>query len=241
MNRSKQKYHYFEVARRLVREEGLGSLNDFKKWHKHNFPKMIPKYPESIYKKSGWISWNDFLGNKGTFAQQRKVYRPFESAKQFARSLKLKNKTAWIAYAKGENTALPADIPKRPDLHYKEWYTWKDFLGSDTSIKTVLNEIKKIKILLFIIRMPNRPSNVLKVNTTYGGQDAIMELVNEGAKIITIYEFNDRFDWHVLLDRYGKSYWNGDADEYTFTNAAQFISDLSRELNVYKWIKPEQK
>ena len=59
----------------------------------------------------------------------KKVWRPFEEAREFARSLKLKNYSEWEEYRKsGER---PNDIPANPDIIYKNdgWKDWVDWLG----------------------------------------------------------------------------------------------------------------
>ena len=59
----------------------------------------------------------------------KKVWRPFEEAREFARSLKLKNYSEWEEYRKsGER---PNDIPANPDIIYKNdgWKNCHDWLG----------------------------------------------------------------------------------------------------------------
>lgn len=66
----------------------------------------------------------------------RKIeYRQFEEAREFARSLELKNKDEWTRYAKGEiegKEPKPKDIPSRVDKIYKGqgWLGFDDFLGT---------------------------------------------------------------------------------------------------------------
>lgn len=66
----------------------------------------------------------------------RKIdYRNFESAREFARSLNLRNKDEWTRYAKGElqgKDPKPKDIPSRVDKIYKGkgWSGFDDFLGT---------------------------------------------------------------------------------------------------------------
>ena len=57
-------------------------------------------------------------------------WRPFEEAREFARSLKLKNNMAWRAFCKSGK--LPADIPATPNRTYKDkgWIGMGDWLGN---------------------------------------------------------------------------------------------------------------
>ncbi len=227
------KFVTFEHARRVMREENLDDVKSFKYWHKHNCPARIPSRPETIYRKE-WQGWNDFLGTKNVFPLIKKKYKSFTDAKRFARALHLTSSTDWYDYCK--RGKRPLDIPSRPAYYYRnEWVSWKDWLGSDTSLKNIFKEVENVKILLFIIRMPNKPMNVFKINTTYGGQPAIMELVNDGGKILSIFEYDDRIDLDKLLTKFGSGYWKGDSDEYMFSNIHEFISNLSSNLSLYKW------
>ena len=69
-------------------------------------------------------------------AKGRRIeYRSFESARDFARSLCLRNKDEWTRYAKGElpgKEPKPKDIPSRVDKIFKGkgWCGFDDFLGT---------------------------------------------------------------------------------------------------------------
>ena len=49
----------------------------------------------------------------------KKQIRDFESARNYVRDLKLKNRIAWTKYCKSGNK--PDDIPANPWITYKEW------------------------------------------------------------------------------------------------------------------------
>src|SRR3972149_5359846 len=57
-------------------------------------------------------------------------WRPFEEARALARSLGLRSKPAWIAWA--QSGARPADIPATPPYAYagKGWVSWGDWFGT---------------------------------------------------------------------------------------------------------------
>ncbi len=68
--------------------------------------------------------------------QLSRLWRPFEEAREWIRSLKLSSETQWRAYIAGELphlTPLPDDIPRAPWVAYAEkgWTTWGDFLGTN--------------------------------------------------------------------------------------------------------------
>ena len=58
------------------------------------------------------------------------MYKTFEEARKFVRSLGLKTQDAWHEYAKSES--LPTDIPNTPRVVYKkEWKSMGDWIGTD--------------------------------------------------------------------------------------------------------------
>ena len=65
-------------------------------------------------------------------------WRPFEEAREFAKSLWLKNGDAWNKYVRGELKSLPllpADIPKAPWDVYLEYSSMPDWLGTGNVYK----------------------------------------------------------------------------------------------------------
>ncbi len=65
------------------------------------------------------------------FRQPIRDWRPFNEARDFARSLGLKTKNEWIAWS--QNSGLrPADIPATPAYLYAQrgWAGWGDWLGT---------------------------------------------------------------------------------------------------------------
>lgn len=71
-------------------------------------------------------------------------WRPFEEARAFAQTLKLKSKTEWSAFCEGEMPRLgqlPADIPTSPGATYADegWLGYGDWLGTGT-VATHLRE-----------------------------------------------------------------------------------------------------
>jgi hypothetical protein len=89
------------------------------------------------HQDGGWMDGDAWLGQgPGAWARtwadhvaQGRVYRPFDEARAFARSLKLTNRAEWLAWAR--SGARPADIPGNPQQVYlAEWGGWADWLGT---------------------------------------------------------------------------------------------------------------
>ncbi len=75
---------------------------------------------------------------KQTFYKERDMkyvfdlkIRDFRRAREFSRSLKLKNRKEWDEWCKKSIKSKPKDIPVFPNLSYKNngWINYKDWLG----------------------------------------------------------------------------------------------------------------
>ena len=122
-------YRSYEQAKKYAQSLKFKST---KYWFKHsqtsNFPKDIPLYPDKIYKKE-WKSWGEFLDNDRV-ANSLRVFRSYNQAEEYAKSLNLKKTKDWLKHAKSKN--FPRDIPVLPFLKYKnEWKNWGVFLGTN--------------------------------------------------------------------------------------------------------------
>ena len=121
----------FEKARDYVRRLNIKRVETWREYCKSGKkPEEIPSNPDRTYKNEGWKGWPNFLGTK-TIATQKRLFRPFNEAREYARSLKLPDQKSWKNYIKKEN--FPLDIPKYPNEVYKEeWISWPNFLGTKT-------------------------------------------------------------------------------------------------------------
>ena len=121
-------YKDFKKARDFVRSLNLKNEKEWRLFRKSNKrPINIPSNPERVYENDGWISMGDWLGT-GRIANQNREYMPFEQARKYVRSLKLKNSKEWQAYSSSER---PANIPSLPNIKYKNngWISMGDWLG----------------------------------------------------------------------------------------------------------------
>lgn len=98
----------YEEARNFVHTLKLKNFDEWKAYIKgdvNNLPQKpftIPNSPLFVYKDSGWLNWNDWLGNDGTTKTRIKEALPFSEARSFVRSLRLKNVYEWNDYKKGK-------------------------------------------------------------------------------------------------------------------------------------------
>jgi hypothetical protein len=135
-----RKYRPFQEARVFARSLNLKSQREWNNFcqgqmtEKGTLPPDISASPYKTYVKTGWKSMGDWLGT-GTIANQNIIYRPFEDAREFARTLNLKTTTEWKKFCKGqmpEKGALPSNIPSKPNRTYAKsgWLGMGDWLGT---------------------------------------------------------------------------------------------------------------
>lgn len=122
-------YLPFEHARAVVREFGLQSEDEWRRFcrgelpPKGSLPEGVPERPEDVYSNSGWLGFQNWL----------KPYRPFEQAREFSRELGLRTHEEWKRFCDGyltEKGSLPEDIPALPQKIYKDsgWKGFQDWL-----------------------------------------------------------------------------------------------------------------
>ena len=130
----------FKSSREFVRNLELKSQRE---WHDYcksgNKPDDIPRNPHRSYNEKGWISFGDWLGT-GNVAPQEMQFMDFESAKEFARSLKLKGVKEWEKFC--QSGKKPKEIPSAPNKTYKDngWKGWGDFLGTGNVSNVIIGK-----------------------------------------------------------------------------------------------------
>lgn len=96
----------------------------------------VPAGPEHYYKGQGWSGYGDWLGN-GQVHTPRRAYQKYESAREFARTLKLQKFAEWRQYVSGQLPnlpPLPPDIPRNPNQTYAaDGFNWGDWFGTDAA------------------------------------------------------------------------------------------------------------
>jgi len=125
-----KEFRSFEDAREFARSLKLKSKGEWIEFAQSDRkPLDIPSVPKWNYKNQGWNGYGDWLGT-GAIAPQDRVYRSFEEARAFARSLNLKNRSGWFEFTKSGQ--LPDDIPANPNQTYENqgWIEWGDWLGT---------------------------------------------------------------------------------------------------------------
>jgi hypothetical protein len=135
-------YRSFGEALRFVRALNLKSGRYWKAYCASGKPDDIPAKPDITYRGKGWISMGHWLGTGIIAPRLRKnlLYPPFEIARTFARSLRLKTQNEWSDYCRGKMPQLPAfpdNMSKSPSSTYAKngWNGFSDWLGSGVAPK----------------------------------------------------------------------------------------------------------
>jgi len=125
----KKQFRSFEDARKFVHKLGLKSKNEWVEFAKTDKkPEDIPSNPRQVYEYE-WVRWGDWTGTGNVHSRDMKFY-DFEAAREYVRSLGLKNISEWRDYCK--STKSSKEIPSNPDAVYKNqgWINYGDWLGT---------------------------------------------------------------------------------------------------------------
>jgi superfamily II DNA or RNA helicase len=122
-----QKYRPFAEARKFVHHLGLKNNKEWREYCRSGKkPTDIPANPNRTY-KAKWKGYGDWLGT-GSISTHLQEYRPFEKARKFVHTLKLRSGTEWKRYCKSGKK--PIDIPANPRIYEAKWKTMGDWLGT---------------------------------------------------------------------------------------------------------------
>jgi superfamily II DNA or RNA helicase len=125
-----RQYKSYEEAKNYIQKLNLKTKDEFTAWAKSpKKPDDIPSNPAAVY-GNDWKGVGDWLGT-GSLAPKDKKFRSFEDARQFVRTLGIKNRDGWRLWV--DSLEKPADIPSDPGSTYSdEWLGWGDWLGTGT-------------------------------------------------------------------------------------------------------------
>ena len=137
-----KKFLSFKEARKFVHALKLKNQKEWRRYCRGELkgrrprPKDIPANPRHAYKTQGWQGMGDWIGT-GRVADRYKQYRSFKEARKFVHALKIKSRTEWRQYCRGElegRKRKPEDIATNPHQTYKNkgWQGMGDWLGTGT-------------------------------------------------------------------------------------------------------------
>jgi superfamily II DNA or RNA helicase len=128
----------YEESQQLVKSLGLKNQKQWRAWRSGKRPDLPPVppdhpgNPEDAYRNQGWTSWGAFFDSGFVWSKYKK-FLPFNEARDFVRSLCLKNSAEWEAYSANRlpgKPRRPLNIPASPEKEFAdEWLSYPDFLG----------------------------------------------------------------------------------------------------------------
>tara|TARA_Y100001936_G_scaffold78074_1_gene76479 strand:- start:2837 stop:4267 length:1431 start_codon:yes stop_codon:yes gene_type:complete len=139
--RVRRNFIMFSEVKKFIQENNITGAKEWDEFCKAGKrPPYIPRSLNSVYKDE-WKGWGDLTGS-GRVALQKRKFRSFEDAREFARSLGLNGFEEWKKYRRSGKR--PEDIPSTPDTTYKkDWKGWGDFLGTGR----IANQIRSTEYL----------------------------------------------------------------------------------------------
>jgi hypothetical protein len=119
------KYLSYEELKTHIRNIGVikNSKGWKKYWEENERPKNIHLSPNIYYKKE-WKGWKDLLGIN---LRKKKFFLSYEEAKEVVQKLNIKTIKEYQRKYNKKITEL--NIPTNPNLYYKEFKSWFDWLG----------------------------------------------------------------------------------------------------------------
>ena len=106
----------YEDAQRIVKENGITSLADYKSSYKEL---GLPANPYVFYKNRSWIDWYSFFG------RSKASYPTYEGAQRIVKENGINSYTAY------KSSSKELGLPANPNVIYKDkgWIDWPDFFG----------------------------------------------------------------------------------------------------------------
>lgn len=114
-------FYSYSEAEIAARKLGIKSKCDY--LVRSKLDDKLPSNPPNHYGHE-WATWGRFLGTN-SLAPRDMTFLPFKEAREFARSLKLRDQKAW------QRIMRPDGIPSQPNHTYADcgWKGWRDWLG----------------------------------------------------------------------------------------------------------------
>ncbi len=131
LGKSKASYPTYEEAKRIVKENGLNLISEYKSAHKEL---GLPACPHAVYKNKGWVDWYDFLG------KSKASYPTYEEAQRIAKENSISTINDYMS------SYQELGLPAGPHVFYKDkgWVDWFDFIGKSKASYPTYEEAQRI-------------------------------------------------------------------------------------------------
>ena len=128
---SKGSYPHYKEAQRIVKENGINSINDYKSSYKEL---GLPSNPNHFYRDKGWIDWHSFFG------RSKVSYPTYEEAQRIVQE------NGITSQADYKSSYKELGLPSAPYEFYKGkgWIDWPDFFGRSKVSYPIYEEAQRI-------------------------------------------------------------------------------------------------
>lgn len=146
------KYTTYDECKKWIKLNlQISNIKEWKYYYTNNvLPIFIPKKPDRVYIKKGWIDWYDFLG-----IDKKKFLTHDESKEWVKQTFGKLNVNDFKLLCK--NNKIPKFIPKKPYNTYKEFISWYDWLGGKS--KRNKKDYISFNVAKDVVRMYNIKTN----------------------------------------------------------------------------------
>ena len=170
-------------------------------------------------------------------AKGRRIeYQAFETAREFARSLGLRNKDEWTRYAKGEldgHDPKPKDIPSRVDKIYKGqgWNGFDDFLSTQKTkeLRKSFRSFENARQFVRNLRLGKEENWPLYIEGKLTDKEPLPKDIPSNPEEV----YQDK-GWLNLSDWISDHYQPDPIDYRSFEDARQFVQQLGFQ-NLHEW------
>jgi hypothetical protein len=234
----------------LARNKNLNQQTTTSKTKKGNFkPKNLEELlPNSLsfMNKNAWFKLDDPLSTVATtslrsivekfhnFKSKSNEFLPFEEARQYVRSLGLKNQTEWFEYCASPNRA--SFIPSRAkDVYSDKWINTADWLGTNyvSMFEASDKQLSYVDAKKYISKLG------IKFKSIKEYSDYVRKNNIECLPIDPKGKYKKTGDWISFSDYLGTDVTaNQNKNFWSYTQAKNFLKKLKlknrEEFNIYK-------
>ena len=120
----------YDQAKSIANSLGLKNVRSYEAWSKSSIrPLDMPSNPAIIYKDSGWVDWNEFLGT--SYKHFKKIqFATYDVAKEIVQKERISGIREYNLTRKS-SPSWQNKLPSNPPQFYanKGWNGWSDFFG----------------------------------------------------------------------------------------------------------------
>lgn len=125
-------YYSYNECKNIITINTFKNRKSFYEWVSCSNDIRIPKRPDHVYKKIGWVNWDHFLNIENPSPRNKSnMIISYNDAIEYLKDKNLKNYDDYTSYVKENKIHF---LPLRPDYVYrKDWCGYLAYLSKDCS------------------------------------------------------------------------------------------------------------